>query len=429
MASDATTQDKPKTTEDAGYGVLTDEGIARLRLRIGAQYKKPTPPHNYEVTWDGTRHFAFGYGDENPLWCDPKYGKGTRWGGLIAPPNFLYTMGEPDAPKMTPEEQAVQKALLKGDPLVGLGSYQAVMEFEWWRPQKAGDRLKQRAALIGVQVNNNSKFSGRSVSEVNGYIYSNQNNELVAIQRGTWIRAERHASAERKKEYELPEPYTDEHLKLIDAAYEAETIRGAETRYFEDVEVGDEIQTIVRGPMRTSDLIIWHIGWGMQLTPPGAFRLSYKIRKKVPGMYTPNELNIPDTVQRLHWEKAWANKLGIPVTYDYGGLRETFLTNVITNWMGDDAWLWKLSCQHRKFVYTGDTYWMKGKVIAKKQEDGRNEVHLDVWVENQHGTIVSPGNAVVLLPTRDAPVVLPKPAQEDIDAMYAHECARYAQPE
>lgn len=24
------------------------------------------PPHNYEVTADGTRHFGYGYGDDNP---------------------------------------------------------------------------------------------------------------------------------------------------------------------------------------------------------------------------------------------------------------------------------------------------------------------------------------------------------------------------
>ena len=81
----------------------------------------------------------------------------------------------------------------------------------------------------------------------------------------------------------------------------------------------------------------------------------------------------------------------------------------------------KMSCQHRKFVYTGDTYWIKGKVRQKVQSEGRNEVHLDIWVENQHGTVVSPGSAVVLLPTRDKAVELPKPAKENIDEMYAHE--------
>src|SRR3546814_8920955 len=104
---------------------------------------KPTPPHNYELTWDGTRDVAFGYGDDNPLWCDRNYGEKTRWGGLIAPPNFLYTMGESDAPPITPEV----KAMMKGDPLAGLGSYQAQMEFEWWRPLRIGDQDRKSTRL------------------------------------------------------------------------------------------------------------------------------------------------------------------------------------------------------------------------------------------------------------------------------------------
>lgn len=418
MSEKESKKDKGSST----YGVLTDEGIAKLRLKVGIPQPKPTAPHNYEVTWDGTRHFAAGYGDDNPLWSDPEYGKTTRWGGLIAPPNFLYTMGE-NAAKPTPE----QKALLKGDPLAGLGSYQAVMEFEYWRPLKVGDRLKELRSLLGVTVNEKSAFSGRTVSELTGFIYATQNGELHAIQRGTWIRAERHKSAEKKKQYELPSPYTKEQLEEIDACYEAEKRQGATPLMFEDVVVGASLPTMVRGPLRVSDLIVWHVGWGMQLTPPGAFRLSYLLRKKVPGMYTPNPLNVPDTVQRLHWEKEWANELGIPVPYDYGGLRETFLTNIVTNWMGDNAWLWKLRCQHRRFVYTGDTYWIKGKVTDKRIVDGRNEVHLEIWVENQHGTITSPGSAVVLLPSREKPVVeLPRPAVDNMEGMFKHEIDRLA---
>src|SRR3546814_11183902 len=117
----------------------------------------PPPPNNDEVTWDGTRHFAFGYGDDNPLWCDRNYGEKTRWGGLIAPPNFLYTMGESDAPPITPEV----KAMMKGDPLAGLGSYQTQMESEWWRPLRIGAQSKQRLAMLGDHVNDRRGFAGR----------------------------------------------------------------------------------------------------------------------------------------------------------------------------------------------------------------------------------------------------------------------------
>jgi len=405
------------------YGVLTEEGIERLKKRIGIFQKEPTQPHNYEVSWDGSRHFAAGHGDDNPLFCEPEYGKNTRWGGLIAPPLFFWTMGQPVDPRNTPEE----KALLKGDPLIGLGAYQAIMDYEWWRPLSLGDRLWVRRTILGVDVKEKSAFSGRSVHETRGYIYHTHAGEPHAIRRGMWVRAERHKSAEKKKEYELPKPYTREQLDEIDACYEAETRRGAEPRHWEDVKVGEQLPTIVRGPVRTSDIIVWHLGWGMQLTPPGAFRLSYKIRKKVPGMYTPNSLNVPDTVQRLHWEKEWANQLGIPIPYDYGGLREAFMTNVITNWMGDDGWLWKLTCQHRRFVYTGDTNWVKAWVTDKKQVDGRNEVHLEVRIENQWGTTVSPGNAVVLLPSRDKPRVdLPQPSHRDVEDLVRHEVEQLA---
>ena len=83
--------DAPKKDLPDTYGILTDEGIEKLRQRIGIQVNKPTPPHNYEVTWDGTRHFAFGYGDDNPLWCDPEYAAGTKYGAIVALPSFLFT--------------------------------------------------------------------------------------------------------------------------------------------------------------------------------------------------------------------------------------------------------------------------------------------------------------------------------------------------
>src|SRR5271154_4663046 len=102
------------------FGVLTDEAIERSRRRIGVPQPLPNPPHNFEVTWDGSRHFAYGYGDDNPLFCEPSYGAATRGGGLIAPPTFHYPMVEDAAPKPDPET----KALHKGDPFAGLGSYQ-----------------------------------------------------------------------------------------------------------------------------------------------------------------------------------------------------------------------------------------------------------------------------------------------------------------
>ncbi len=410
-------------TADPTYGVISDASFERSRRRLGISQPVATPPHNYEVSTDGVRHFAYGYGDDNPLFCDPDYAAGTRWGGIVAPPTFIYTMGEDASPRPTPPEI---KAMLKGDPFAGLGSYQAVMEFEWWRPLRTGDRQKMLRTQVGVK-DKPSAFGGRTGHVTLDMIYANQRGELTSLRRGTWVNAERRTSREREKEHDLPEPYTAAQLAQIDAAYEAESRRGATPRYWEDVEIGDEVQTKVKGPMVTTNIIVWHLGWGMQLTPPGNFRLAYLIRKKAPGLYPPNSLNIPDTVQRLHWEPERAQELGLPTSYDYGGLRETWLCHLVTDWMGDDGWLWKLSCQHRRFNFIGDTSWIKGKVSDKRQEDGRNLVELEIWCENQRRVVTSPGSAIVLLPTRAEPVVrLPDPPVSTLDEMVEYELARIA---
>jgi acyl dehydratase len=407
------------TESDPTYGRITDEKIAQHKRKVGV-WRRAYLPHNYEVSWDGTRHFAYGVGDDNPLWCDPEYGPATRWGGLIAPPMFVQTMGEDDAPPMSDEERAIARR----DPLAGIGSYQAVMEFEWWRPLRLGDRVRARNAFVGVQPKN-SQFGGRTVHETIAFLYRNQKDELVAIRRGTWIRAEREAKA--KREYQLPEPYTDEQLAEIDAAYEAERRRGSDTLFFEDVEVGQEFQPRVKGPLVTTDMIRWHVGVGMGITPPGSARLSYLVRHKVPRLFTADPLNIPDTVQRLHWDPEWAGSLGLPRPYDYGSLRESWMTLAVCDWTGDDAWLWKFRCQHRRFNFNGDTTWVRGRVVGKDATDYGNEVRIEVSCENQHGAVLSPGEVVVLLPTRDEPVTLPHPVAEDFDEMFRQELLRFSE--
>jgi acyl dehydratase len=418
----AKTAETAEPAEDgAAFGELTEAALERSRQRLGIPLPQHNPPHNFEVTADGSRHFGYGYGDDNPLYCDPAYGPGTRWGSLIAPPTFLYTMGEDAAPR--PDDAA--KALLKGDPFAGLGSYQAVMEYEWWRPLGLGDRCKVVRTQVGVQAKP-SRFGGRSAHVTFDYLYLNGRDQLHAVRRGTWVNAERHASRERATEKLEPQPYTAGQLAEIDAAYDAEARRGSQLRYYEDVQVGEQIQPRVKGPLVTTDVVVWHLGWGMQLTPPGAFGLSRRIRRKAPGLYPPNDLNVPDTVQRLHWEPGRARELGLPTSYDYGAMRETWLVHALTDWMGDDGWLWRLRCEHRKFNYIGDTTWIRGHVTGKRREDGRSEIELELRCENQRGGITTPATATVLLPSREhGAVTLPAPPAPTLSAMIQYELDRY----
>ena len=118
---------------------------------------------------------------------------------------------------------------------------------------------------------------------------------------------------------------------------------------------------------------------------------------------------MPDVMQRVHWDPEFARRAGNPTTFDYGRMRETWLIHLCTDWMGDDAWLWKLDCEFRKFNYVGDTQWLRGHGGAPYLADGdRPAVDLELRAENQRGEITTPGHATILLPSRaHGPVRLP----------------------
>ena len=70
------------------HGRITDEGIAKLRARIGQGFPGRRPWRT-EVTRDAIYHLALAIGDLSPLYLDEDYARGKRWGTLIAPPIIM----------------------------------------------------------------------------------------------------------------------------------------------------------------------------------------------------------------------------------------------------------------------------------------------------------------------------------------------------
>jgi acyl dehydratase len=382
---------------------ITDEGVARLRARIGIAHPHTQPPWYRSPNEDAFRHVAEAYGDDNPLWCEPAYAEKSRWGGPIAPPHLVggdTLIGEDEVTSLDPDT----KALLKGDPLGGVHAFYSGSFREWWNPLRPNTRVNRRNALVGVH-DKHSEFAGRAVHEWEGEVFAAADGPVLSGQYRLMIRTEREKAREKKK-YEAiePKPYTDEEIEAIDAEYRAEPERrrGEVPRYWEDVNEGDAVGPIVKGPMRVTDMVVWHSGMGMGLYGVKALRLGFNQRQKMPRFSKKDDLNVWDVLQRVHWDPEWARRAGNPTTYDYGRMRETWLIHLCTDWMGDDAWLWKLDCQFRKFNYVGDTHWMKGTVTRKYLAEGdRPAVDLDVWGENQRGEVTTPGHATILLPSRE----------------------------
>ncbi len=379
---------------------ITDAGVARLRERIAIAEPHPQPPHYECPNEDAFRIYAHAIGDDNPLWCDREYAARTRWGGVIAHPAMVGgdTLVGIDEVTQVPSDK---RDLMRGDPLRGAHAFYSGSTREWWRPLRAGRRVYRRNALVGV-LDKKSEFAQRAIHEWTAQVFRDDEGDLLSAQYRLMIRTEREKAQERGKYKDVKiEPYTEEQLAEIDAQYAGEKPRGAEPRYWEDVEEGDEVGPLVKGPLTVTDMVCWHVGVGMGLYGVRALRLGYKNRQRIPRFYQRDELNIPDVMQRCHWDPAYARKAGNPTTYDYGRMRETWLIHLCTDWMGDDAWLWKLDCEFRRFNFVGDTHWMRGRITRKYCAEGDcAAVDVEVWGENQRGEITTPGHATILLPSR-----------------------------
>jgi acyl dehydratase len=391
-------------------GTITDEGVELLRARIGVPQLYPAPPHYRRPGEDAFRHVARSYGDDNPLWSDPGYAADSRWKGSIAPPPLVggdSLIGE----DVLSEAELARQAELKGDPLRGVHAFYAASEREWWAPLTAGRRIFRRTALVGV-LDRPSEFGGRGIQEWTAQVFQTEDGTLLGAQYRMMYRTEREKARERKKYDDVSVQAWDEQaIAEIDAHYAAERPRGAQPRLWEDVQVGDPVSTLVKGPLTVTDMICWHVGMGMGMYDVAPLRLAYRNRQRIPRFYHRDELGIPDAMQRVHWDPAFARKSGNPTTFDYGRMRETWLIHACTDWMGDDAWLWRLRVEFRKFNYVGDVQWVEGEVTRRYLADGqRPAVDLDLRTRNQRGEITSPASATVLLPSRShGPVVLPDP--------------------
>ena len=407
---------------------LTDEAIAALRARIGVPTPHPQPPWYLEPGSDAFRHVAEAYGDDNPLWCNPEYARASVWGGPIASPNMSggdTLIGENE---VVAHDEATRQ-LMKGDPLKGAHAYYSGSFREWWNPLRAGMRVSRRNALVGVH-DKLSEFADRSVHEWTAEVFAARG-QVLSAQYRLMIRTDRRnveAKGDKGKYSGIEiQPYTVAEIAAIDEAYSGEVPRrrGGVARLWEDVSEGDVIGPLTKGPLRVTDMVVWHTGMGMGLYGVKALRLGYQQRQRVPGFFRPDDLGVPDVQQRVHWDQEWAKRAGSPAIYDYGRMRESWLVHLCTDWMGDDAWLAALDVEFRKFNYVGDTHTMGGRITRKYLASGdRPAIDLELWGQNQRGEITCPGHATILLPSHlHGPVRLPEPpngattSQDALDAL------------
>jgi len=371
------------------FPVITDDGLNDLKRRIGVPIVGSLEPWCHEATRDNIRHYAHGIGDDNPLWCNPEYAENSRFGGITALPSFLFSTSR------------IISGYVGGLP--GVHAMWAGADWSWHAPIRRNDEIRTEAYLKDL-ISHNTKFAGRAIQQIYHVDFYNQRNELLAEADSWCFRTERDAARERGVKYtEVREKgvrqYTKEELEEFYNLYAAEKPRGSEPRFWEDVNVGDELPTMPKGPMTVTGFIAYAQGWGGLYIR--ANRIAWKQIDAHPGLGIVNKFNIPDCPERVHWEEDFARQVGTPGAYDYGPERCSWLTHHLTDWMGDHGFLRKASCKIRRHNPEGDLLVIRGTVKDKRIENGRHLIEISQEARQQDNELSVIGTGLVELPSRN----------------------------
>jgi acyl dehydratase len=143
---------------------------------------------------------------------------------------------------------------------------------------------------------------------------------------------------------------------------------------FDDVEVGQEIPTLVKGPMTTAHIMRWSAAM--------------------------------ENWHRIHYDWKYATEHdGLPDVMVNGSWKQHVMIQLLTDWAGDTGWPWKVGFQFRGMNVPGDTLTAWGRVTAKEERGRYGVVDLEIGLRSQKGEESTPGTARVVLPRRGGPPV------------------------
>jgi len=371
---------------------LDDAQIEQARELIGVWLRRDvhTPAIYEPISIHDIRRWAqYSVGDDNPLFSEMDYAKRTVHGTVIAPPTFTYTV-----------DSGIVAPGLPGIQWIFAGS-----RFEHFIPIKAGDTITARARLIDVQIKEGRNVA-RYVNQVGEVLYYNQNGELVTRYEGDIYRIPRKRSGGGfkfavQKASDIPPPYkySQAEIEAIAEGYRTEQRMGSRIRYWEDVEEGDELPVVQKGPLTLVDIVGFYSG---RRTVYNVMKLAFLERDRHPrNVYYSPTRNIPMHPAAGHFDVEIAHEIGMPSAYDQGWQRIGWAGHLLTNWHGDQGFTRKLNGRVTRPNLVGDLTKLTGEVTGKRKENGEALIDIRWWGTNQRGETNCDGTAVVRLPSRD----------------------------
>ncbi|WP_141005183.1 FAS1-like dehydratase domain-containing protein [Nocardioides humi] len=368
-------------------GSITEAELDRLRTRLGEVVQVSELPYLTEANRDAIRRWAMATGDRNPLYLDEEYAAKSPHGSVVAPPCLPYAFS--------------RLSIGYRGGLPGVHSMFGGSHWRWFKPLPIDSEVTAQTRFTDL-IEFEGRFAGRMFKQLSTTEFTRVGDtQPFAEVQGWGMRTERQ-TARKKDKYGGTRlaSYTEDDIAALADEYSREQRTGAQVLHVDDVAVGQEIPTIVRGPYTATIAVAFEQAWGgLFVRAHGAW---FDYVREHPAIAIPNAYGIPEPPEAVHWDSQLARMAGVPEAYDYGPERISWLSTLVTNWAGDHGFLEELYCEIRGFNLIGDLSRGRGVVteVSPPDEGGSGRVRLDVWIENQRGDKTAKGFAVVRLPGR-----------------------------
>ena len=353
------------------------------------------PKRPMVATLESIRRVGLGVDPWNPLWHDTEYGAGTSWGSVLPYPTYLGFFGETGIMSLrAPVECGQQYMIWMGE------------DYEFHRPIHPEDSFRVWIGRPQIFDVTPPADGPRVWGLIEGDLdYFNQHSELVGRLRNY---VQRTFHSQPPAVHPMPEySYTEDEIRYIGRLMQEEEIRGAATRYWDDVQVGDEARPIVTGPTNMgsnalTSAIVPDLGdffkHGRQFF---LMNLGEKLGREFVYDEAKGKYLIVGGPMSRHWSDLAAQAEGEPCAWLFGIVSRFSLLRVLTNWMGDDGFVRRFKWRHMTRTRVGDTMVARARVTGKRIENGEHLVDLHVWLRNLRGNVSEAAVATIALPARE----------------------------
>ncbi|MEV3964207.1 MaoC family dehydratase N-terminal domain-containing protein [Nocardia sp. NPDC050193] len=345
------------------------------------------------VSEEWLARYAEGAGDYNPLYKDAEYAEQGPYHSLIAPPGFVFSIDFGANASIwghIPEADVSMRDLT----ILYLGA-----TIEWYRPVWLGDRVRSIQTPTGIR-RTTMRQAGEALICTGTTEYWNSRGEPVAkvvnemlrfANPGTGVES---APVDGDKPRVAPDPLVWQRRR-----------RGAQPRFGDTVTAGEPIPELPKGTYTTTELYLFsHAALAAHRSP--------QVDEGTIDMGAGGRAD-PEYARAARAQAA---------SFDYGPQRICWLTQAVTDWMGDDATLVRLEARLRRPNLVGDTNTVRGSVLRVDETDGDSLAELAVENVNHAGIVTASGTATVKLPGRGAvsvPELLFSPTADVPAGMYS----------